>query len=47
LDSTSWSKGNGIPMPFPAARCSGVTVLAYATATHFVKTWLVRRGWID
>ena len=23
------------------------TVVAYATATHLVKSWLVRRGWID
>lgn len=23
------------------------TLLAYATVTHFVKTWLARRGWID
>ncbi|MEI6239473.1 MAG: magnesium-translocating P-type ATPase [Planctomycetia bacterium] len=36
-------------VPLPAAYWPVLlaTVVAYATVTHLVKTWLVRRGWID
>ena len=36
-----------VPLPGAYWPVLLVTVLAYGTATHLVKTWLVRRGWID
>ncbi len=36
-----------VPLPGAYWPVLIATVAAYATATHFVKTWLVRRGWID
>jgi Mg2+-importing ATPase len=36
-----------VPLPGAYWPVLVATVAAYATATHLVKTWLVRRGWID
>ncbi len=36
-----------VPLPGAYWPVLAATVAAYATATHLVKTWLVRRGWID
>ncbi len=36
-----------VPLPWAYWPFLLATVVAYATAAHLVKSWLVRRGWID
>jgi Mg2+-importing ATPase len=47
VESSLGERFGFVPLPGGYWPLLFVTVAAYATATHFVKTWLVRRGWID
>lgn len=46
-DSALGRKFGFVPLPGAYWPFLLATVVAYATATHLVKSWLVRRGWID
>ncbi len=46
-DSPLGRKFGFVPLPWSYWPFLLATVVAYATATHLVKSWLVRRGWID
>ena len=47
VDSPLGGRFGFVPLPALYWPILLATVAAYATATHLVKTWLVRRGWID